>query len=947
VVARSNAAVLKQAVRSVEALVALSGASDRELLRRFAAENDQAAFAALVRRYTGMVLNVCGRAGPNVQDAEDACQATFLVLARKAKTGRWQQSVANWLYTTAWRVACKARQAAQRRARREGKAAVPDAVHPADQVTGRELLAALHEELDRLPARYRDPLVLCYLEGLTREEVAARLGVPAGTVKIQLERGRKRLGDALSRRGCGLGAGLLALAATSRARAAPPRLIEAVLAAASGPPPAAVAALARGVTMNALVHRGTPLALAVVTAGLLGFALASVRPPAAQSAGRLPGQAERATEKPKDPPPAKGPEETQVSGRVLGPEGKPAAGAELVLVGRKQPAERLGRADEQGRFSVAAPRGNPSLLLLARAPGAGIDLVRLGSLKGKEKVELRLVKDHPVRGRVIDTEGKPVPGVAVSVHRFNVCGATADRFLDEWKRLDSMSAVPRGSKYLWDEGAFPAATTGKDGRFTITGLGAERAVSLRLRGAGLADSEVWVLNRAGFDPGPYNRATADNVAREPFPGRRQWLLNGPEPSVVLEAEKPIRGVVKDRDTGSPRAGVRVSLTRAGDDGKRMLRLPPSATTDARGRYEIRGARKSKGYTVEVAEDPAGGYMASQARADDTPGHGPITLDVPVKKGVVIAGRVLDRSTGKPVPGFVVTPVAPDNPFAKDYPQFESAMSFRQTADDGSFRVVTIPRPVILMGGPDRNRLPGGDLAWLRYKPPVPDPKYPKYFGTGDAVFTLGGGMPIQGNFCKVLEIKPGAAVVRQDVVLEPANALPVQVTDGAGRPVAGTWAAGVGARDWNPAVRFPTASCTAYHLEPGKPRLLVFHDPAGKLFGLLRLRGDEKGPTVVKLGPGASVKGRLVGDDGAPVAGAAVQLYHHERPAQHIHELARGPRLAETGADGRFQIDQVVPGVKFSLSFSRGPRSFGQAGKAEWSAAAGKALDVGDVKVKP
>src|SRR5262249_49158708 len=146
------------------------------------------------------------------QDAEDACQATFLVLAQKAKGNRWQPSVANWLFTTARKVAHNARVAARRRARREAQAAVPEAVQPVDRMTGAELLAARDEELDRLPPRYREPLVLCYLEGLTRDEAAARLGVPAATLKTRLERGRKRLGDALTRRDCTLGAGLLALA---------------------------------------------------------------------------------------------------------------------------------------------------------------------------------------------------------------------------------------------------------------------------------------------------------------------------------------------------------------------------------------------------------------------------------------------------------------------------------------------------------------------------------------------------------------------------------------------------------------------------------------------------------------------------------------------------------------------------------------------------------------
>src|SRR5262245_51970620 len=104
--------------------------NDRDLLRRFAEQQAQAAFAALVRRHTEMVLGVCRRALPTVQDAEDACQATFLVLAQKARGHRWQPSVANWLFTTARHVARNALAAARRRARREARAAVPEAVQP-------------------------------------------------------------------------------------------------------------------------------------------------------------------------------------------------------------------------------------------------------------------------------------------------------------------------------------------------------------------------------------------------------------------------------------------------------------------------------------------------------------------------------------------------------------------------------------------------------------------------------------------------------------------------------------------------------------------------------------------------------------------------------------------------------------------------------------------------
>src|SRR5262245_50619032 len=262
VMSGSRSATLRKVFRSAAALDQ-PAATDRELLRRFARENDQSAFETLVNRHTAMVFGVGRRALPNVQDAEDACQATFLVLASRANDGRWQESVANWFYSTARKVARSARVAAERRARREAGAAVPEAVEPVDRMTGRELLAALDGALDRLPSRYREPIVLCYLEGLTRDEAAERLGIPLATLHTRIDRGRKRLHELLTKAGCALGAGLLALAVTSPAGASPPRLVASILATTSGQAPAAVGELAKGVAVNGVFNK-VKIALAAV-----------------------------------------------------------------------------------------------------------------------------------------------------------------------------------------------------------------------------------------------------------------------------------------------------------------------------------------------------------------------------------------------------------------------------------------------------------------------------------------------------------------------------------------------------------------------------------------------------------------------------------------------------------------------------------------------------------
>jgi RNA polymerase sigma factor (sigma-70 family) len=215
--------------------------SDRDLLHRFVEHRDGGAFAVLVLRYSATVMGVALRVLNNRADAEDVSQATFLLLARKASGVAWRESVAGWLYEVAYRLALRARRAAARRAAGEGgipAKAPPDAVA---EVTLLELQQALDEELARLPEKYRTPVLLCCLEGRTRDEVAQRLGVPLSRVKSRLEEGRERLRRRLARRGVQLsvafaGLTLSASAATAAdlSAAGMPALAQAALGVAGG-----------------------------------------------------------------------------------------------------------------------------------------------------------------------------------------------------------------------------------------------------------------------------------------------------------------------------------------------------------------------------------------------------------------------------------------------------------------------------------------------------------------------------------------------------------------------------------------------------------------------------------------------------------------------------------------------------------------------------------------
>lgn len=185
--------------------------ADRELLARFVTQRDEAAFTSLVRRHGRMVLGVCLRSLRRLEDAEDAFQATFLSLLRTAPSLRPRESIGGWLHTVAYRVAQKTRVASARRRKHEQRVADRPVADEVDRLTVREASEILDEELVRLPNKFRLPLVLCYLEGLSRDEAAERLGWEAGTLKSRLEQARERLATRLAARGLTLPSALTAL----------------------------------------------------------------------------------------------------------------------------------------------------------------------------------------------------------------------------------------------------------------------------------------------------------------------------------------------------------------------------------------------------------------------------------------------------------------------------------------------------------------------------------------------------------------------------------------------------------------------------------------------------------------------------------------------------------------------------------------------------------------
>lgn len=292
-------------------LLHLQGAdalTDAQLLERFNLYRDQAAFALVVRRHGPMVLRVCQRLLGDAHAAEDAFQAAFIVLARKAAhlarpNAAKHSSVGGWLHKVAWQVAARARRYALRRQVHEKHfdgAPSEEPVAPALDPESSDLRPLLDEELLRLPEKYRQPLVLCYLQGKTHEEAARQLHWPTGTVKVRLVRGRELLRDRLTRRGAALSLALLNahLSRETASAAVPATLltptVEGITRLVEGNAPSlsaqALALADSTLKSGALARRGLALGILLLL-GISATGFLMVSPPAAPQSVTVPGRA--------------------------------------------------------------------------------------------------------------------------------------------------------------------------------------------------------------------------------------------------------------------------------------------------------------------------------------------------------------------------------------------------------------------------------------------------------------------------------------------------------------------------------------------------------------------------------------------------------------------------------------------------------------------------------
>jgi RNA polymerase sigma factor (sigma-70 family) len=756
-------AQLNVALRHIRKLVGAGPGqdlTDAQLLELFVRHRDQAAFAALVERHGRVVWSVCRRLLGHQQDAEDAFQATYLVLARNAAALRSGDAVGSWLYRVAYRVASKAGAAMVKRRAREKEAGPQSPGNHHCEVAWRELQTILQEELERLPEKLRAPFILCCLNGKNGPEAARELGWKESTVRARLNQARKQMQQRLARRGITLAAVLCATALAGPAAATPALLVRstvniAVLClenpAASGLFSCRVAELMEGTSKTLLGTKAKLALLLLLAAGL--FALSGAPGPHQGLAqGPDPIKARAGAMKPRAAAPAArklaspvlatqtksaGEKDITISGRVLSPTGKPAVKAQAAVLfwshlhpqlGQPMPRPAVlgqGRVDGKGAFRFQVRRPVPlthfqkrhyQLAVVAGAPGNGLGFHCVKLDVASSTVEIRLQTEQVRRGRLFDLQGRPAAGVRVEVVLVGRQALEYHHFIqvDEDETIQIFSGAIQGRMVLWEQelrlweapsrlAAWPGpVVSDAQGRFTLRGIGPNQPVGLHFR-------------------------ARDGVALQAanMPARKE--RRPPEVRFSLAAARLIEGTVTDASTSAPLPRARVQVypngwggspwpTPADWRGRRGLvgqgyapqQLPvhhsPAVTgrTDARGHFRLNPFLSDR-YVLLVAPANGAPYLTVKKTLYWPRGAARQTVAVALPQGVCLRGQVSETPSGEAVAQARIDFWSRTMPLPKDFTEPPDGIFYPgpiKSDTRGEFRLVVPPGPFhLLINGP--------------------------------------------------------------------------------------------------------------------------------------------------------------------------------------------------------------------------------------------------------
>ncbi len=916
----------------------LAGLPDARLLERYARERDELAFESLVQRHGAMVMAVCRGVVADPNDADDAFQAAFLLLARKAERLWVNDSLGGWLHRVACRIALQLKSDTARRRDQERQAAERADGRCRSAAPWDDVPTVLHQEIDRLPERYRKPIVLCYLEDMTYQQAADLLRWSEGTTRGRLARAREMLRVRLKHRGIqSAGAALPLLSGRGEVVRLAQEVIQSTVRAARQFTLGNTAQVATiSATTTALVQQTirtmmvTKLKAAGAAVLLLGVLSGVASGLAAMSAAPQPetGASDPPTERRLSPLEARGqsPETAQrqsgqtenltFKGRVLGPDGKPVARASIYTLQFDAPESvkpvLRGESAKDGKFQFDVSKSDfdsivekgpfASFTLVATAAGLGPDWAEMRK-PPEGDLSLQLVDDSvPIAGRIVDLQGKPVAGAKISRGRIKAEGPQGiDPYLTLVREDPFKASNHNFAKNYWTAlpGKGVTAVTDADGRFRLSGIGRDRIVDLGVEGPTIQSATIHVMTRTGkavsSAPGSFGGETIYPASFEHFipPGRA------------------LTGIVRDKKTKQPMAGVEV----CGQDTSARTR------TDAQGRYMLVGFPKSKSYGLMVLAGEKAPYFVTCMRVPDQAGLEPVEADVDCQPGIPVRLKLIDKETGKPLRNADVfyEPIFP-NPHTRQvsgYSPVQASGPYNSGViqDDGTYLIGVLPGP-------------GGIFVRTHqgmYRPACVDPgkffkvkastnskeqQQPRY-GDLNSIFTAvgegWGGMP-QSQFSAIVLVNPAedSGPFSAEAVLERDPKREVRVIGPDGDALTDVAAEGDGAESSS-----ARGQVTVSQLNPQRPRRFIFRHDAKKLVGFLIARGDEAEPYVVKLQPWGTITGRLVDSSGKPRA--KVDLMTGDW-SQAVNDPARGIISIgqQTDSDGRFRYERLVPGQKYS-----------------------------------
>ncbi|MFI5454404.1 MAG: sigma-70 family RNA polymerase sigma factor [Isosphaerales bacterium] len=973
------------ALRQIKRLFAdgvISGLPDAQLLDRFIEQRDPGAFEAMVARHGPMVLSVCRGILRDPNDAEDAFQATFLVMVKKAGTIRGRHTLGGWLYQVAHRVATQANKAAARRRTHEREAGqMATAITPSCPTIPDELLPALHEEIARLPEKYRLPLVLCDLEGMTQVQAAGELGWSERTLRRRLAEARERLKSRLGRRGLVPDDAMLGAAFLREARALVPvawqqATVRAALdilnhTVAVGAVSMAAQSLTREVLKIMLLQKLKLASAALITVGVTAWAASAAlisRGDEAPKAAPPPAVVQRANPAPQahaeaDLLDAVG--TFPVSGRVLDPDGKPVAGAEVYIThhhaisdwDRNDPLPQV----QKGRITVAGADGlfhfdldkassdspytkGPAwheAEIAAVAPGFGPAWIKAGLLRAGSEATLRLVRDDvPIRGRILDSQGRPVAGVTVRINDIATANDGVD--LDALLATGALAYAKATSRYVGPTwlGRQGTWTTDADGRFEIKGVGRDRIVGLGLEGAGLEHGRLFAMARpARTTPKPRPQPT-----RKPrellFYGRSaDPPLVGAKFDHIAVPTKPITGVVRLKATGKPVAGVSV----AGIEP--VTWTVTYAQTDAQGRFRLVGLPKAEVYQVHVEPRPGiDPFLRLWTNVSDTEGLKPIEMVCELPKGVVVTGRLIDTATDRPVRAkevhFLKLPT--------NLNEGEASLGNGKLGDP-RFGLTVPPGEGMLLASAC-----GLDTPYIRARLRKADKgKGLGGLGDGETRTTI-----MHGHHTyRMINVPADAKTFSVDLELTRGLTRKGRVIGPDGQPVTGAQCYGPGST-WGYVKTLADETFEVHALEPGYPRQVIFAHQGRRLVGSVVIKDEDlkaDAPLEVRLGPAGSIKGRLVDEDGLPLTGATLSVTTYQLDGHNLPSGTRGVwpdnETFTVSSDGRFEVVGLKPGVKCFIGIAAKTRAnyrldAGGVFRNIVLQRFGEVRDVGDVSVK-